>query len=78
MKVDNAIVGSLKLLLEQMVAARRQYRKGFLATKVRQDRRSVDGEEVADRQTQCDLDVARGRPTEWHQAEQVVHEDEQE
>jgi hypothetical protein len=33
------IVGNLKLLLEQMVAARRQYRKGFLATKVRQARR---------------------------------------
>lgn len=38
-KLDNGKVGSLKLVLEQMVAARRQYRKGFLATKVCQARR---------------------------------------
>ena len=39
MKLDNGIVGSLKLALGQMVAARRQYRKSFPASMVRQGRR---------------------------------------
>jgi hypothetical protein len=38
-KLDNGIVGRLKPLLEQMVAARRRYRKPFLPSMVRQARR---------------------------------------
>lgn len=36
---DLRIIGSLWLLMDQMVAARRQYRKGFLTSKARQARR---------------------------------------